>query len=189
MRFYTIIACAAVAIIAGGGSAYATSQITTSQIKNGTIRSVDIKDGSVGLRDLSRAARHGGPVVMKRSEVAAAVEDVVTDPEYGLTIRVRGEQGPAGVPGPAGPVGPQGVPAPTTSYTLTITVPAGETRGAFASCPAGKTVVGGGATFAAGDADTVIRSSGPISDPNGWSARVTNNGAAEQPLTVTALCQ
>ena len=189
MNAKTIIACTLVALITGGGSAYATQQITSSQIKDGTIRSADIRNGSVGVRDLSVAARR--LAVLKRAEVQSAVEEVISDPQSGLTIRVRGEKGDPGVPGPAGPIGPQGVPAPTTAHTLSVTIPNDDLpHGGGVSCPAGKVIVGGGAVFESSDAtNTVVMSSGPVTDPHGWGARVKNSGPSTQSLTITALCQ
>jgi hypothetical protein len=71
------------------------------------------------------------------------------------TAGPRGTTGPAGSPGPAGPQGIQGPPGTNgisareeVSNSVTLTIPKGGTAGAVATCPAGKTVLGGGATVA-----------------------------------------
>ena len=44
----TGVAIALTALLVGGSGAYAASQITSSQIKNGTIQNADIKKGTIG---------------------------------------------------------------------------------------------------------------------------------------------
>jgi hypothetical protein len=80
-------AAAATVILATTGGAVAGSLVTSAQIKDDTIQSRDVKDGTLNVADLSAATRraiaatHAGPA---------------------------GPVGPAGDAGPAGPAGPQG---------------------------------------------------------------------------------
>ncbi len=63
---------------------------------------------------------------------------------------VQGPTGPAGLPGPQGPVGPQGPAGIVTGHQVvstalsTVTLTGVQTTTAFATCPAGKRVFGGG---------------------------------------------
>jgi hypothetical protein len=70
----TLVACVAVALLVGGGSAFAAAQITSKDIKNGTIKAVDISRGAKKALK-GRAGTQGA----------------------------RGPQGVAGPQGPAGP--------------------------------------------------------------------------------------
>ena len=71
-----------------GGSAYAATAITGSEVRNGSLTSADIRDHSLQARDFKAGQLTRGP---------------------------QGEQGPAGPQGeagPAGPAGPAGEPGP-----------------------------------------------------------------------------
>jgi hypothetical protein len=81
-KLSTLLATCATAILCTTASAYAAAAITGAQIKNGTVASIDVKNGSLGLADLSQSAR-------------AALKSA----------------GPAGAPGAVGAPGPRGVSA------------------------------------------------------------------------------
>ena len=53
----TGVSIALVGILAGGGGAYAATQITSAQIKDGTIQAKDIKRGTITTTNLSAAAK------------------------------------------------------------------------------------------------------------------------------------
>jgi hypothetical protein len=104
-----------------------------------------------------------------------------------------GPQGPAGQVGPAGPrgaAGPQGQPGLAGVQVVTATVPEGQVE-ATATCPTGKTAIGGGV-----DAGwTVVRASRPVGSPvpTGWYASknqgfMTITPAYPHTLTVYAIC-
>lgn len=89
----TLTASAAALVLTSTGGAVAGSLVTSKQIADNTVRSVDIKNGTLNLRDIRPAAR-----------AALQGQD-----------GADGEQGPAGVAGPAGeasgvagPTGPAG---------------------------------------------------------------------------------
>jgi hypothetical protein len=76
----------------------------------------DIKNGSIGLKDLSRAAKRG----------------------------LKGQSGPIGPAGPAGPQGPAGPAAiSTTVRTLDITAGGSGLARGEVRCPAGMVATGG----------------------------------------------
>jgi len=104
------------------------------------ITGADIQNGSIGLRDISRAARRA----------------------------LHGRAGPAGAAGPQGPMGPQGPAGPsslsTTLRSQSVTIGAPGTARAEVRCPAGMIVVGGGVS--PGQLFTVTDE--PSSDGAGW---------------------
>lgn len=58
------------------------NSVGTAQLRNNAVTSTKIRNGTIGVADLTRSARRPGPA------------------------------GPAGSPGPQGPAGPQGQPVP-----------------------------------------------------------------------------
>jgi hypothetical protein len=112
----TIIAFTALFVVLGG-SAYAAKQITSKDIKNGTIKTVDMS--SSAKQALKGNAGPRGPQ------------------------GVPGAQGAQGSQGPQGPAGPSEVSA-LTPVTGSLSVAAGTIDGGTVACPAGTRVVSGG---------------------------------------------
>lgn len=176
-------ALALLALAAGmGGSAYAGTTIAknsvgSAQIKNGSIKSADINSGT-------RKALKGTTAKPDAKAVKAAVEDVIQDPNSGLTINVKGEKGADGrdgATGPQGPAGPAGfrdvqqVSAPWTSGGAVQTV--------SIDCPAGYRVSGGGGVGTPPFDKDYVRGSYP-SGASQWSLRVEANASG----TIYAVC-
>jgi len=88
-------------VIACTGSAVAATVITSSQIRNGTIQNVDIKNSTVGLGKLSKGTQN----LIKAKKSAAPTGRVA----YEATRKA----------------GPEGVPANVITTVATLTVPAG----------------------------------------------------------------
>ena len=152
----TIIVCALVIAVAVAGTAGAARMITGGQIKN----------GSIGLADLSSGAR-------------AALRGQ------------RGAQGQAGPMGPSGPAGPAG-PAGGLSATFTVDGPEIPTdpgaavtavRSSRADCPAGSLVVGGGFR---GGVRTFIADA--VVSGNGYFVIGVNNGLLPDSIRAQAVC-
>ncbi|WP_207792913.1 hypothetical protein [Nocardioides acrostichi] len=82
-------------LLAAGGGAAAGSLITGKQIKDGSLTGVDVKDHSLGVRDLSAKTKSKltGPAGADGADGVDGAD---------------GSQGPAGPAGPAGPQGPAG---------------------------------------------------------------------------------
>ena len=117
---------AAALFISLGGVGYAAATIGSAQIKDNAVATRDIKDRTIVTKDLNR-------------RTAAAL---------------RGKRGPAGRRGPTGPIGALGPTGAAGSPGISgyerveavATIAAGETfKRVIASCPAGKTILGGGA--------------------------------------------
>jgi hypothetical protein len=105
--------------------------------------------------------------------------------ETQLAWNVQGAQGASGPAGPAGPAGPSGAPGPAGSAGVSgyqvvhrdVPLDAGNAGSANDSvaCPAGKKVLGGGATFLDSDgeeasvSDNIVTSANPLGDGSGWS--------------------
>jgi hypothetical protein len=92
----TVGATAALLLGLGGiGGAVAADLIGSKDIKNNSIRSADVKDGGLGVQDLSQQARNE-----------------LSTPGSGGADGKNGAAGPKGDTGPRGPAGPRGEPGP-----------------------------------------------------------------------------
>ena len=116
---------------------------------------------------------------------------------------VQGPEGPQGDPGPAGPVGPQGEIGPTgaagadgglAAYEVVTGTPLAVLVSDFvvtaaATCPAGKVVLGGGASVADPSGEVVVATSRPTvaGATYGWSVTALNYGG-DNTLTPYAVC-
>lgn len=92
-RTVTVLGACAVLALVGSGAAAATGLITSAQIKNGTIRQIDIGPGGVS-----------GHALTGQSEIEAGsvgLRDLSTFTKDHL----KGQTGPAGPQGPQGPAG------------------------------------------------------------------------------------
>lgn len=164
-------------VVASGGTAVAATLITSKQIKDGTIQLVDIsKAAKTALKGNAGPAGLAGP----------------QGPQG-----IAGTQGPAGTPGPAGPVNvhyQDGVVFGTASLNEYLFV--------SAECPAGQVVIGGGVATGAGLAPSVPDgsmqvqesfpfASAPGGNNNSWGGYVhdTNGDAVNNAFAVaTAIC-
>jgi hypothetical protein len=95
----TSAAAIAVALSLGASGVAQAAQISGKQIKNGSVKSTDIKDRSLQTTDLSKKAR---------AKLRGAVGPAGAQ-------GAQGAQGAPGAVGPAGPKGDQGVPGPAGS--------------------------------------------------------------------------
>ena len=91
---YANVTSTACLFILLGGSAYAATAITGSDVRNGSLTSADVRDHSLQARDFRAGELPRGP---KGDQGPAGL---------------KGEPGPAGVKGDQGPAGPQGDAAP-----------------------------------------------------------------------------
>lgn len=169
-RLHIAVAGALTLVFAGGSGAYAGSQITGGQIKNGTVTGQDIKDRSIGAVDL-----------------AASASSALRGP--------AGPQGPAGPSGPAGASGPAGPAGPSAVARLTrlgkgATIGVTDDTfvvGVTATCPAGQSVVSGGYyEDVAGQGE--VFANGPSQDAGSWIVAAANYGDTPGTVSAYALC-
>jgi hypothetical protein len=114
---------------------------------------------------------------------------------------VRGPAGPQGETGPAGPAGPQGETGEQgpagglTGYEIVQGDPVAIDASEFdvpasVECPAGKVVLGGGATVDDSSLAVLFASSAPFENAGtfGWAVVVQNFEDADNAVTVYAIC-
>lgn len=107
---------------------------------------------------------------------------------------LQGPPGPQGPAGPQGPVGPQGPPGPPglSGYLRvagsTITIAGNTTGAAFADCPAGRQVLGGGLEIVEGNVTGVHPAQSYPSSDTRWSIGIANGDLPQVKVRVVAVC-
>jgi hypothetical protein len=135
-----------VALVSFTGTAVASGLVTGRQVKDGSLRSVDLRTN----RGVSGAdVRDGTLSASKLSSLP---------------------QGPAGVTGPAGPRGVDGLDNFDYEISPPVTVPASSDVDILVPCASG-TVVGGGASSVGA---IRMEESRPLADGSGWKVVVYN---------------
>ena len=168
-----IVALAAVT----AGSAGVRALITGAEIRDNSIESRDIRNGTIGRADVAAPLLKG-----MRGE---------TGPQGGM-----GPQGATGPQGPQGPPGPPGAPGKSISfvngYSEKVTVPPDSFRFVNAICPSGTEVVGGGyATENVSTALLVPTNSYPTGMPDGrgaWYVVMHNIGTQPEAFWAVSYC-
>lgn len=158
LRTALIAGSVAALVGAGGGFAASTAYITSAQVKNGSLTGADIKDRSIGIRDLSPAA----------------------------VRQLRGQRGPAGPSGLAGPQGVPGGFDPGKTQTVIgpeVYVPAGALEfNINAYCPPGAAPLGGGFF------SSIAKASRSAPTPGGWNVFVYNDTSADVNAQAYVVC-
>ena len=96
---------------------------------------------------------------------------------------INGTVGPPGSDGPMGLPGQQGAPG-MSGYE--VVVGSGGSPADTATCPTGRTAVGGGAKFTGEVATVALQSSIPTDDHTGWQVTAVDVGGASSGYTITA---
>ena len=171
MRRMALIAGGLVALVAvTAATAGVQALITSAQIKDGTISTRDLRNGTILRADLA--------------------------PSTLSSLRgQRGARGPVGPPGSPGPVGPQGAATPleyTAAYSAPVVVAPGRTGFAVVVCPAETLAFSPG--HVVDDVATgrlAVVESFPISSPDrrsGWQVTMLNVGSTSAAFTARAYC-
>jgi hypothetical protein len=102
-RLNPLFLVAVLALVLGlGGTATAAKLIGSKDVKNNSLTGADVKNGSIGAKDLSKAAK----LELRGAAGTAASGAAGSTGAAGAT----GSVGPVGPQGPAGPKGDQGAP-------------------------------------------------------------------------------
>jgi len=174
-------------LVAMSGTTYAAVAVTGRDIRNGTIRGVDIAKGTITSSKL-RDRTIKGIDVANNTITSAKIRDaslMIRDFKAGQV--------------PVGPAGPQGVPGINAASSVLVRealspglVAAGDTAAVSVACAAGEKAVSGGTTSPSTVFD--VRSSRPVGAagageiPVGWRVEAVNIAGAPNTLQVFAIC-
>ena len=200
-RVTSVAVGAALLVSLGGvGGAVAAGQLGSKDIKDHSVRTVDLAKGAVGAKQLKKAAvrskqlKNGG---VRPADLSAQVQELIAAAVTGPAgpagapgeTGPKGPAGPAGGPagpqGPAGPEGPAG-PAGVSGYeivTSATTLSGGGAKTVSVACPGGKVAVGGGARS---EVQVTLAGSYPTGSGSAWSTVVSRGGKAKGAYTVSA---
>lgn len=171
-----------------GGSAYAATAITGSDVRNGSLTGADVRDHSLLARDFKAGELPRGPQ---------------GDPGPPGPAGPEGDPGPAGLKGDPGPAGPQGEPGGKVSPPPASREPVGRlvlpgiagdgpqgaivVRGlAWANVLAGDGAAGGGATAKVQWGDMVVAKAPDRSSPQLWKLAATGQQLATAKVELLA---
>lgn len=144
---------------------------------------------SVGEAALNAVPRNSvGPIQLKSN----AVTSVKVRNGSLLRADFRAGQIPAGPAGPPGPAGAQGAPGTSGLQTVftTSAINSTTTRTLTATCPSGKTALGGGVAVTPTTATEVAITASYLASSNTWtaSAQEVNAQAVSWGLNVVVIC-
>ena len=152
--------------LAVGGVGYAATTIGSAQIKNNSIRSGDVRNGTIMPKDLSAKTRS-----LIRTANGA-----------------RGNTGARGLEGATGPVGPAAAAGATNvvARTNSVSVPCQHADPPSSSASPGERATGGGGGLSRRLGPRILVQSGPVdasgtfpiasgSVPTGWRVEASNN--------------
>ena len=160
------------------GTAVAAGLITGAQIQNNTVSSLDLTNNGVKSVDLTDNGIKSIDVMNGQLRTVDFAPGQIPP-------------GPAGAAGPAGPAGPQGAPglAGVEIVTAVSERDSDPTHAVTATCPAGKTVIGGGAHIFDASGNAALDESYPP-DSTRWYARAyeINATAVNWHVAAYAIC-
>ncbi len=180
MSYANVVATLAL-FVALGGSSYAAIVVTGKNVKDNTLTTRDIKNGSLLKADFKPRQLPVGPRGPTGPPGATGPQGATGLP---------GAKGETGAPGATGARGAPGI----SGYQLVV-VDSFTSRARYGgqglvSCPEGKKVLGGGARLFGPIAVQNLGDSHPASGPwgSGWYARVNNVSDVEGSFEVYAVC-
>jgi hypothetical protein len=187
--------------VALGGTSYAAATISSSDVQNGSLRSVDIRNESLKSQDVDNGSLTGSDLKngsIKSSDVDNASLLAADFKPGELPAGPAGPQGPQGVQGPQGIQGPPGATNVVTRRANRLVANNGF-ENVQVDCQSGETVVGGGAGITAAfttdaaiftneprEADGTEPENGEVA--TGWGAVGVNATGAPQIMNVHVLC-
>ncbi|HKB49990.1 MAG TPA: hypothetical protein VKC63_01000 [Solirubrobacterales bacterium] len=202
-----VISCLAL-FLALAGSAFAAkaASVSSRQIVDGTVRTIDLRDNAVNspkIADASVTANDLGTNSVGADEIA---ENAVTSPKVAPDSLTAGDLGPASVTSSEvadqsltqDDLGPNSVGSseiqtgairaselgPIIQVTNSTAIAAGGSGSVTATCPEGTTVISGGGQ----PANFGVEMTSTLRNGNGWLYQAKNNNGAASTLTAFAYC-
>jgi hypothetical protein len=181
-RYASVTATTALVVVLGG-TAYAAgvpgNSVGSLQLRTDAVSSSKVKDGTLRLRDFKPGQIPAGPA--GPSGPAGPAGPKGADGAKGAA----GPIGPAGPTGLQGPAGPASLPAIDYNVSGEFAIAAGKTNYGKVECDAGQYAIGGG-VYSSGSGMTVD-SSYP-EGITGWNAWMRNDSGDARAFTLYVIC-
>jgi hypothetical protein len=193
----TLIACLAL-FLALTGSAFAAAKISVGsrQIVNGSVRTVDLRDDAVSSPKIADATITAGDLGADSVGSEEIAKDAVKSEEIADNAVTTTEVAPDSLT--AGDLAADSVGSselqsssvraselgPIVQVSNSTGIAANTSNGVSVQCPAGTTVISGGAQ----PANFGVEMTSSLRSGNGWLYQAKNNNAAASTLTVFAYC-
>lgn len=171
-------------VIALGGTSYAAITITSTNIRNGTIRGIDVANNTITSTKIRNRTIRGVDVASNTITSGKIRNGSLLARDF------KTGQLPAGATGPQGPPGASAATNVVVRDAFALAVPAGAKADVSVPCAAGEKAFNGG-IFGPG---FVLNQSEPIqlpatgAPPTGWRVVGTNNTGLANPLHAFAIC-
>lgn len=171
-------------LIALSGTSYAALTVTSKNIRNGTIRGIDVASNTVTSKNIRNRTIRG---------VDLANNTITSGKVRNGSLLARdfkaGEL-PAGATGPQGPPGANATTNVVIRDAFTLGVPAGAEAGVNVPCAAGEKAFSGGLygpgfTISVSEPTNAPATGSP---PTGWRVVATNTSSVANPLHAWAIC-
>ncbi len=191
-----VIGCLALFLALTGSALAARASIGSRQIVNGSVRTVDLRDSAVSSAKIADATVTAGDLgtdsvgsdeiakdAVNQDEIA---ENAVASPEVADQSLTANDLGPDSVG--SSELQASSVRAselgPIVQVSNSTGIAANTSFGVSVQCPAGTTVISGGAQ----PAQFGVEMTSSLRSGNGWLYQAKNNNAAPSTLTVFAYC-
>jgi len=191
-----VISCVALFLALTGSALAAKATIGSNQIVNGSVRTVDLRDSAVNsakVADTSITANDLGTDSVGSDEIAKdavnsdeIAADAVTSSEVANQSLTQDDLGPDSVGSSelqAGAVRSSEL-GPIIQVSNSNPIAANTAGSVSVNCPAGTTVISGGAQ----PANFGVEMTSSLRSGNGWLYQAKNNNGAASTLTVFAYC-
>ena len=183
-RRYANVTATLALVIALGGTSYAAITVTGSNIRNGTIRGIDIANDTITSAKVRNRTVRGADVASNAITSGKVRDGSLSGRDFDA------RELPAGPPGPQGPAGVNAATNVVVRDAFVAAVPAGEQVGVSVPCQAREKAFSGG-IYGPGFAVSVSEpTSAPATGapPTGWRVVATNTTAVANPLHAYAIC-
>lgn len=192
-----VVACLALFMaLAGSAVAAKVASVSSRQIVDGTVRTVDLRDNAVNspkianatvtADDLGTDSVNSDEIVKDAVKSDEIAENAVASPEVADQSLTQDDLGPNSVGSSeiqAGAVRSSEL-GPIIQVSNSTGIAANTSFGVSVQCPAGTTVISGGAQ----PANFGVEMTSSLRSGNGWLYQAKNNNAAPSTLTVFAYC-
>lgn len=173
-------------VIALSGTSYAALTVTSKNVRNGTIRGIDVASNTIMSKNVRNRTIRGADVANNTITSGKVRNGSLLARDF------KAGELPAGATGPQGPPGANAATNVVVREAFTGAIPAGESAAVSVPCAANERAQSGG-VYSSATVFTVLVSAptttpGPGATPTGWRVEARNVAGAPNALFAYAIC-